>query len=497
MDSNQSLWGGLTAAEYLQLYSTSQLLAACGNLLLRSTQKRNKSLLISAIVASSQAEQNHVRVALQLVQPAGRRPFPTDSPPRQCRRLEMSISEPQQPLFPLQRVDRNDNTNSSHHPPTPIYPFVSGTRYSPQSSSVERQSSPNDEINSDVVDDLPFNEGDNGFLRAPTHEIVQQCISQFIHRTGNEALSTVICAACAREVALSSSKIMPLGSIPNSIRLRPSRPHPAHVLSNGLLLEPSAIHNEEKVAICLDCERALSRNKTPPLSIANNMWIGEIPWVLKVLTLPERLLIAKYYPVAYIVKLYPKDQKSRYWGTDMQSGLKGNVSTYRLDANEIKHMIDGVVLPPPAAILSSVIGVTFVGPDNLPRSQMPHMFHVRRCRVKAALEWLKENNPLYREIVISTENLLQLPEDGVPRELIISAKHSTDTGSLAREQEGYVPVDDEDHHGKFYYWYYYFSLDRDDLYMKKHKMLYTPANHTPKIYQWTVSRQPLHPSYTH
>ena len=75
---------------------------------------------------------------------------------------------------------------------------------------------------------------------------------------------------------------MPLRDILNGARLRPSRPHPAHVLSSGMLLEKWAIWNIEKVTICLDCERALSQNKTLPLSLANNMWIGEIPWVPKI-----------------------------------------------------------------------------------------------------------------------------------------------------------------------------------------------------------------------
>jgi len=459
MESNNSLWTEQTAAEDLGLYTMSQLLAACSNLPLQRTQKRSKPLLISAIAGCSEDEQNHVRVALQLVQPTRRRPFPTEPPPSRRRRIQIG---------PPEQLDPN-NTDSSHHPPTQNDTFLSGTHHSARTSSVERDSSPTGENDSHTVDNSPFNDGENDFLRAPTGEVVQQCISRFINRTGNEALTSIICAACAREVPLTNSNIMPLTDIPSCDRLRPSRPHPAQVLSSGMLLETSAVQNDGKVTICLDCERALSQNKRPLLSLANNMWIGEIPWVLKILTLPERLLIAKYYPVAYIVKLYPKDQRSRHWGTDMQSGLKGNVSTYRLYANEIKDMIDGIILPPPAAILSSVIGVTFVGPNNLPRSQMPHMFHVRRSRVKAALEWLKENNPLYRDIVISAENLSQLPEDGVPRELVISTKHSTDTGSLAREHEGYVPVDDEDHRGKFYA--FPFNPDSLEQCMKKHRIL--------------------------
>ena len=47
----------------------------------------------------------------------------------------------------------------------------------------------------------------------------------------------------------------------NGARLRPSHPHPAHVLSSGMFLGKSAIWNIERVTVCLDCERALSQDK--------------------------------------------------------------------------------------------------------------------------------------------------------------------------------------------------------------------------------------------
>ena len=60
------------------------------------------------------------------------------------------------------------------------------------------------------------------------------------------------------------------------------------------------------------------------------------------------------------------------------------------------------------------------------------------------MEWLKANNPLYRDMVISEERLSQLPETGIPREIMSTVKYSSDVGALAREQDGYVPIDDED-----------------------------------------------------
>lgn len=59
--------------------------------------------------------------------------------------------------------------------------------------------------------------------------------------------------------------------------------------------------------------------------------------------------------------------------------------------------------------------------------------------MKAALVWLKANNRLYENITISEENLGQLPVDGVPEELLLSAKYTTDIDLVCEEKDGYVP----------------------------------------------------------
>ena len=74
---------------------------------------------------------------------------------------------------------------------------------------------------------------------------------------------------------------------------------------------------------------------------------------------------------------------------------------------------------------------------------MPGMFWVQRQRIYRALEWLKQNNKLYADIVISAARLLELPVDGIPRELMLTAKHSTDSDAVYWEEDGYIPLDEE------------------------------------------------------
>lgn len=106
-------------------------------------------------------------------------------------------------------------------------------------------------------------------------------------------------------------------------------------------------------------------------------------------------------------------------------------------------MVVGNAMPPPSRILASIIGVTLVGPNNIPEKTMPGFLRVRRRRVREALKWLKLHNPLYANIEISHERLSELETDGIPREIIQATRYSNDTESLHKESSGYVPNDDE------------------------------------------------------
>jgi uncharacterized protein DUF6570 len=298
---------------------------------------------------------------------------------------------------------------------------------------------------SDMLNDNEISEllCENAYMKAPDKQVIDSAIAEFIDRTGNAALTAGVCAVCARETIATDLSSQRLDSIPNPHLLKPITPHRKHDIFNGMLLHPRGLSNDESGDVCVECLRALKADKIPMFALANGLWIGGIPHELAYLTLPERLLIAKFFPAAYIFKLYPKKKGARHWDNrQMYSGLRGNVSTYQLDQSQITSMIDGTIMPQSANVLAATIGVTFVGPKNLPEKTLPDMFRVRRTRVKRALEWLKENNPLFANITISVSRLAELPDDDVPYELLSTAKHSTDIDMVYAEQEGYVPSQD-------------------------------------------------------
>ena len=281
-------------------------------------------------------------------------------------------------------------------------------------------------------------------MTTPSQSDKADITKEFIKRTGNEALKTYTCASCALEIEASKILNVPLGSIPNSHLLVPTTPHAEHDIYHNMLLEPTGVDVEnDRADICHECYGSLERNQLPAFALANNMWIGRVPDCLKSLTLVERLLIAKFLPTAYIVKLYPKQAGAAYWDlSQLYSGLKGSVSTYFLDPKLVASMIDGRILPAPLTILSAAMAVTFITPAGKTQFPLPKILHVRRQMVREALEWLKANNLLYKDIVISKERLQLLPEDGVPKEIQSTARHSTDIESVICEHEGYTPSND-------------------------------------------------------
>ena len=209
-------------------------------------------------------------------------------------------------------------------------------------------------------------------------------------------MASSICTVCAGSFFRSETDIVSLSFLCEMGKLKPTIVHPAHILTEGMLLHrnPSCFSQDSRgqsqATVCRSCLSSLNRNKTPPLSLSNGMWIGDVPSVLHILTLLERILVARFFPAAYIVKLYPAKKGAHSWpSSGFHSGIRGNVSTYRLNTKDIADMTDSQLMPPSSTIFAATIGVTFIGPCNLPQKTMPGFLRVNRCHVRNALLWLK------------------------------------------------------------------------------------------------------------
>lgn len=246
---------------------------------------------------------------------------------------------------------------------------------------------------------------------------------------------------CAREMGCSEGKHTGL-LYESDVReaLRPVDEHPAYDMWKGALVTRECRQRLEKgeaVWICSECESLLVKKKLPPLALANDLWIGQVPLELSALTIPEQLMIARHYPRCYVFKLYPRE--AAHLGVDqMQRGMKGNVSLFDVNTKDVVKMLEGQKMPNPTATLASVVVVTVI---RLPKDWLKGTFRIRRRRVYEALLWLKRNNGLYGDIVIDEERLQMLPEDGIPYEITASIRHEEDDGVAEKEREGFLMED--------------------------------------------------------
>ncbi|THH07769.1 hypothetical protein EW146_g9213 [Bondarzewia mesenterica] len=263
------------------------------------------------------------------------------------------------------------------------------------------------------------------YLDLPTENELMACYQAFYDATSNDGVAQFVCAVCGREQGVLEVKriVLPLSEVPNRGRLLPTVAHPSHVTFHGYLLMREGCRDGEDpgINLCKPCHSSLSADHDlpPPLSQANNMWPGAIPFELQRLTMPESLLIATYYVRMAVIKLYPKN---RHAGRDPRWSPTSTTAT--------------------AFAIGDVHCLCWIW--DYSKDFLHKTFRVRRQVVADALRWLKENNQkYYGEIEISADRLCALPEDDVPDEILATMCHDVNTDVTERENESYVLLGDE------------------------------------------------------
>jgi Domain of unknown function (DUF6570) len=248
---------------------------------------------------------------------------------------------------------------------------------------------------------------------------------------------------CAHQTERIHTRYSKVQDIPHQEMLQPAKKHSHHPLTEGLLLHNPAVEHTNKQTyrrVCYQCWDSLTGAVHPQFSLGNNLWIRPVPFELSVLTLPEQVLISRFYPVSYIVKLYPKARGGHSWDeSQINCGFRGNVSTYRLDPSQVAHMALGLLLPSKPSILAAVISVTLVRPRNVKEKTLRGILQVHQQWVLEALLWLKKHNPIYGAVEINMEAIDQLPVDGIPEAIMDNIKVDPLVHLFEEEQGGYVP----------------------------------------------------------
>lgn len=153
-----------------------------------------------------------------------------------------------------------------------------------------------------------------------------------------------------------------------------------------------------------DCAENVLGRKITKNSLANGLWLGEVPIVLTELTFAEQLLIARIRINRFAVKV--------------ESGMyktKCNIIAFE---NPVPQIYD--TLPPPTSDIEETFAVMFIKskpPSEQDFSEVP-VYNVQRDKVQKALEWLKLNHVDYENVFISHDILKQYPENGSPVPII-------------------------------------------------------------------------------
>jgi hypothetical protein len=182
--------------------------------------------------------------------------------------------------------------------------------------------------------------------------------------------------------------------------------------------------------ICMECWSSLTKEKIPKFSVANKVWIGDVPPELQGLTIPEQRLIAVYRHNSCIVKL----QSSFHSASTAQSALKGNCISFPQDIVNIT-----ASLPLELDDLCDCLKIIFVGSHTPDKNQLKRILTVRKKKVSVALQWLKTNNSLYRNVTINQSAIDKLPNDDVPECLWTKMQISTEVEIAGNERTGYIP----------------------------------------------------------
>ena len=141
---------------------------------------------------------------------------------------------------------------------------------------------------------------------------------------------------------------------------------------------------------CQPCARGTNAKNQPE----NNMDPGVVPQELGELTLVEEMVISLIHPQIKVHRIKGSGQL-RYTGNTIS--FPQDVSGF---ATSLPHRIEDI----PVILVSKL-----TERDGVQRIRD---FKIRGPRVLAALQWLKSNNRLYRDIQINMQNVNELPNDG-------------------------------------------------------------------------------------
>jgi len=220
---------------------------------------------------------------------------------------------------------------------------------------------------------------------------VQTAKSFYQAFTDEKTLSTSHCVFCYRKFPPRDLTAVQWRSL-----LMPSLLQATSILQKCRKCLP--LDDDAQVNVCGECHAALGRGNLPKACSVNNIYIGcehRYPRELDGLSPVEERLIALQAPFGYITK-FTVDNKTPS-GPSYRKHVKGHIVVF---PNKVEDLV-ATVLPHPLLETVENIHVSWSGPAKPGPADVGQLLQVRKSRVRAALSWLRQNNPLYQHITIN------------------------------------------------------------------------------------------------
>lgn len=254
---------------------------------------------------------------------------------------------------------------------------------------------------------------------------------EWCNSISEDALSEALCVVCTE---LKQKQTMSVQSMGDSQFVCLFQAHVAHLEAEMLdiLFTASLCHEgmfmrgDKQVGyVCKPCWNAVRQQRFPVSSLANGLWIGNIPPELAALNFVEKLLVARYWHSVCIVKIGAKHEQRQYGG---------NAIVFSQPVAKFYH-----ALPPPKEDLDECLAVMLtrnIQAADIDFSRTPLL--VRKEVVLQALTWLKKHNRYYQDLEISYNNLNSYRSNEIP---VAVLRRDTD-GNVMSESPAVYDHDD-------------------------------------------------------
>ncbi|KAH6888302.1 hypothetical protein BKA70DRAFT_1023298, partial [Coprinopsis sp. MPI-PUGE-AT-0042] len=129
---------------------------------------------------------------------------------------------------------------------------------------------------------------------APSDDLLHRVIDGFCQETGPEYFQESGCCVCSGLYPMPQLVSWSLLKIDTSVLCNPGVTRvERHSIDDPLVHVEGPILDDCWEFACVPCVKALKRKHRPLMSLANGMWIGDVPTQLRGLTLAEQLLISR------------------------------------------------------------------------------------------------------------------------------------------------------------------------------------------------------------